>query len=124
MHTGEVLYSCPHCPKTFNSNANMHSHRKKMHPKEFEETRKQRRENAAKSDVHIDKIEKAAETKSPKGQNATKTDTSSEDDSMPQVIMIKSDDGRETHNILVTTEGFSDNEDANPNNNSIIFTIN
>uniref|UniRef100_A0A1A9ZVK5 LNR domain-containing protein n=1 Tax=Glossina pallidipes TaxID=7398 RepID=A0A1A9ZVK5_GLOPL len=45
-HTGEVLYRCPHCPKTFNSNANMHSHRKKMHPQEFEETRKLRRENA------------------------------------------------------------------------------
>ncbi|XP_065367719.1 transcription factor grauzone-like isoform X2 [Calliphora vicina] len=46
-HTGEVLYNCPHCPKTFNSNANMHSHRKKVHPKEFEETRKQRKQNVA-----------------------------------------------------------------------------
>ncbi|XP_037820649.1 transcription factor grauzone-like isoform X1 [Lucilia sericata] len=44
-HTGEVLYKCPHCTKTFNSNANMHSHRKKVHPKEFEETRKQRKQN-------------------------------------------------------------------------------
>ncbi|XP_014085188.1 transcription factor grauzone [Bactrocera oleae] len=126
MHTGEVLYSCPHCPKTFNSNANMHSHRKKMHPKEFEETRKQRRENAAKPDAYVEKIDKdkVAEIKSSKEQNVTEVDISSEDDNMPQVIMIKSDDGRETHNILVTTEGFSDNEDVNPNDNSIIFTIN
>ena len=42
MHTGEILCTCPHCPKTFNSSANMHSHRKKMHPREFEETRRQR----------------------------------------------------------------------------------
>ncbi|XP_016991527.1 transcription factor grauzone [Drosophila rhopaloa] len=43
-HTGEVLYKCPHCPKTFNSNANQHTHRKKCHPKEFEEARKARSE--------------------------------------------------------------------------------
>ncbi|KAH8292941.1 hypothetical protein KR018_001505 [Drosophila ironensis] len=42
MHTGEVLYKCPHCPKTFNSNANQHTHRRKCHPKEFEETRQAR----------------------------------------------------------------------------------
>lgn len=34
-HTGAVLYSCPYCPKTFNSNANKHSHRKKAHPDEW-----------------------------------------------------------------------------------------
>ncbi|KAH8290645.1 hypothetical protein KR054_004753 [Drosophila jambulina] len=44
MHTGEVLYKCPHCPKTFNSNANQHTHRRKCHPKEFEEARKARTE--------------------------------------------------------------------------------
>ncbi|XP_017033516.1 transcription factor grauzone [Drosophila kikkawai] len=44
MHTGEVLYKCPHCPKTFNSNANQHTHRRKCHPKEFEEARKARSE--------------------------------------------------------------------------------
>uniref|UniRef100_A0A182QK49 C2H2-type domain-containing protein n=1 Tax=Anopheles farauti TaxID=69004 RepID=A0A182QK49_9DIPT len=38
-HTGDTLYKCPYCTKTFNSSANMHSHKKKMHPKEWEKDR-------------------------------------------------------------------------------------
>lgn len=41
-HTGTVLYTCPWCPKTFNSNANMHNHRKKVHPIEWEEASRKR----------------------------------------------------------------------------------
>jgi len=37
QHTGEVLYKCLFCPRTFNSNANMHSHKLKKHKKEWEE---------------------------------------------------------------------------------------
>ncbi|XP_065085410.1 transcription factor grauzone-like isoform X2 [Ochlerotatus camptorhynchus] len=36
VHTGVVLYSCPFCLKAFNSHANMHSHKKKMHPHEWQ----------------------------------------------------------------------------------------
>lgn len=38
-HTGEMLYSCPHCPRAFKSSANMHSHRKKVHRIEWDEAR-------------------------------------------------------------------------------------
>ncbi|KAM7347411.1 uncharacterized protein ACRADG_006972 [Cochliomyia hominivorax] len=41
-HTGEALYTCPHCPRTFISNANMHKHRKLVHRKEWEEGRKKK----------------------------------------------------------------------------------
>ncbi|XP_065363155.1 zinc finger protein 729-like [Calliphora vicina] len=41
-HTGEDLYQCPHCPQTFKNSSNMRHHRKKAHPVEFEEGRKNR----------------------------------------------------------------------------------
>ncbi|XP_073824109.1 transcription factor grauzone-like [Musca autumnalis] len=41
-HTGEALYTCPHCPRTFICSANMHKHRKNEHPLEWYETRMKR----------------------------------------------------------------------------------
>ncbi|XP_013114957.1 transcription factor grauzone-like [Stomoxys calcitrans] len=43
-HTGIDLYQCPHCPQTFKVSANMHHHRKRVHPIEWEEARKHRLE--------------------------------------------------------------------------------
>ena len=34
-HTGDVLYTCPYCPSTFNSSANMHRHKKRDHREEW-----------------------------------------------------------------------------------------
>lgn len=44
-HTGETLYTCTWCPKTFNSDGNMYNHRKKCHPKEWEEARRKKYSN-------------------------------------------------------------------------------
>lgn len=38
LHTGEAyLYTCTFCSKTFRSSANMYAHRKRNHPREYEE---------------------------------------------------------------------------------------
>ncbi|XP_065366262.1 zinc finger protein OZF-like [Calliphora vicina] len=41
-HTGQELYQCPHCPQRFKVSSNMHHHRKRAHPVEWEEGRKKR----------------------------------------------------------------------------------
>ncbi|XP_023037815.1 transcription factor grauzone [Drosophila willistoni] len=71
-HTGEVLYTCPHCTQTFNSNANMHAHRKKMHRKEWEENRQQRMAKNRKSDSII--AVSVRKTTEARGQNDEKND--------------------------------------------------
>lgn len=43
LHTGQPQHKCPYCAKEFNSNSNMCSHRKKMHPIEWLEERMQKR---------------------------------------------------------------------------------
>lgn len=35
-HTGQDLYSCQYCAKSFKFNANLHKHRKRIHPIEAE----------------------------------------------------------------------------------------
>lgn len=43
MHAGITdLYYCEFCTKTFRSNANMYAHRKRTHPAELEEMRRQK----------------------------------------------------------------------------------
>ncbi|XP_067641382.1 transcription factor grauzone-like [Eurosta solidaginis] len=51
-HTGEDLYQCPHCPRTFKVNANMHHHRKRKHPKEWEENRRKRQMSFRRVDLN------------------------------------------------------------------------
>lgn len=116
-HTGEVLYRCPHCPKTFNSNANMHAHRKKIHPREFEQTRKLRKQNA-----HLNLNQQPIPPISVLSN--AKTDTQA-------LLIIESADNSEPHNVLITTsnpEGsFSDVEVSNlPNKeecNRLLYSI-
>ncbi|XP_065363150.1 transcription factor grauzone-like [Calliphora vicina] len=43
-HTGEALYQCQDCPKTFKINSKYHHHRKTAHPVEWEKGRKHRLE--------------------------------------------------------------------------------
>ncbi|XP_065370531.1 transcription factor grauzone-like isoform X2 [Calliphora vicina] len=35
VHTGEALYTCPNCPMTFSSSANMYKHRQRLHKAEY-----------------------------------------------------------------------------------------
>uniref|UniRef100_A0AAG5D6E8 C2H2-type domain-containing protein n=1 Tax=Anopheles atroparvus TaxID=41427 RepID=A0AAG5D6E8_ANOAO len=41
IHTGKTLYNCAYCLKPFNSNANMHAHKKRAHPQEWEQSRRE-----------------------------------------------------------------------------------
>ncbi|EAT39664.1 AAEL008551-PA [Aedes aegypti] len=47
-HTGETLYQCDFCDRTFNSSANRASHRKKRHPKEWLEDKLRKNPNLLK----------------------------------------------------------------------------
>lgn len=42
MHTGEDLYTCEYCPKSFKSNANKHKHKKRIHPEEWTRDRSEK----------------------------------------------------------------------------------
>lgn len=37
-HIGKPLHACGFCPKTFYSNGQMHAHRKRVHPMEWQES--------------------------------------------------------------------------------------
>lgn len=54
-HTGQDLYQCPHCPQTFKVSSNMHHHRKKVHPVEWEEGRKNRLQHPK---ININQVKK------------------------------------------------------------------
>uniref|UniRef100_A0A1I8Q6K9 C2H2-type domain-containing protein n=1 Tax=Stomoxys calcitrans TaxID=35570 RepID=A0A1I8Q6K9_STOCA len=41
-HTGSPLYRCPWCPRAFNSNGNMHKHRKTVHFVEWEKEQRKK----------------------------------------------------------------------------------
>lgn len=43
-HTGQVLYSCEFCPKTFTSSSNYFSHRKYRHPTQLAESKSKKDE--------------------------------------------------------------------------------
>ncbi|KAH8260976.1 hypothetical protein KR044_001317 [Drosophila immigrans] len=102
-HTGEVLYKCPHCPKTFNSNANQHSHRKKCHPKEFEEARRARLQHRM----------------APGAGDGNKSKSS-----MITITTPGATEGEvETHNILVTTAEPSDEEEEEFKGEDIEFML-
>lgn len=42
MHTGVALYTCPNCPLTFASSANMYRHRQRSHKAEYEAGKQQK----------------------------------------------------------------------------------
>ena len=41
-HSGTPLHACPWCPKEFYSNGQMHAHRKEVHPKEWENSQREK----------------------------------------------------------------------------------
>lgn len=54
IHTGIPLYKCDFCTKTFNSNANMYSHRKKQHFQQHQELVEARRTGVKIEHIQVD----------------------------------------------------------------------